>query len=233
MEANINIFLDESGEAAGYKQGSPKTFNIAILCIEDTKPLKHVMKKFQAKLYKAGWPRLIELKASRLFKARFDQSIPQTFKFKTDTRPLLKEILRKLVSLKVEIDYLTVNKAKINDQLRTAPYGILYNYYSGQLLLPRFQKHKDICLFVDARNKEQQPKLKFDGYIQTKAYSEIKSTFNLSIIHVDPSEINYGLRAVDYISWAIFRKFESDDSQFYELIRSKIVGKQEWHYNYK
>lgn len=33
-----------------------------------------------------------------------------------------------------------------------------------------------------------------------------------------------GLQAVDFISWAIFRKYEKGDFEFYELIKDKIIN---------
>jgi len=39
----------------------------------------------------------------------------------------------------------------------------------------------------------------------------------------------YGLLAVDYISWAIYRKFERRDDYFYQLFEHKINHKIEWY----
>jgi hypothetical protein len=36
-----------------------------------------------------------------------------------------------------------------------------------------------------------------------------------------------GLQAVDFISWALFRKLEHEDCEYAEIIRSKIVGEYE------
>ena len=35
-----------------------------------------------------------------------------------------------------------------------------------------------------------------------------------------------GLQAVDFISWAIFRKYERGDFEFYEIIKDKIVDER-------
>jgi len=37
------------------------------------------------------------------------------------------------------------------------------------------------------------------------------------------------LLAVDYISWAIYRKFERRDDYFYQLFEHKINHKIEWY----
>ena len=40
------------------------------------------------------------------------------------------------------------------------------------------------------------------------------------------SYIEKGLQAVDFISWAIFRKYERGDFEFYEIIKDKIVDER-------
>ena len=36
----------------------------------------------------------------------------------------------------------------------------------------------------------------------------------------------WGWKAVDFISWAIFRKYEKDDLTFYNIIKSKIIDER-------
>jgi len=37
-----------------------------------------------------------------------------------------------------------------------------------------------------------------------------------------PSE-EKGLQAVDFVSWAIFRKYEKSDDSYYQIIKRKII----------
>jgi len=52
----------------------------------------------------------------------------------------------------------------------------------------------------------------------------IKNNLNskLQIKHED-SKKDGCLQAVDFISWAIFRKYEHNDPKYYELIKNKIT----------
>lgn len=42
-------------------------------------------------------------------------------------------------------------------------------------------------------------------------------------IQLHASHENKSLQAVDFISWAIFRKYESKNYRFYNIIKTKIV----------
>ncbi|KKR56793.1 MAG: hypothetical protein UT95_C0034G0001, partial [Candidatus Curtissbacteria bacterium GW2011_GWB1_40_28] len=54
--------------------------------------------------------------------------------------------------------------------------------------------------------------------------SQIKNRHktNISIQIKNPFQ-EKSLQAVDFISWAIFRKYEQEDDSYYNLIKSKII----------
>ncbi len=56
----------------------------------------------------------------------------------------------------------------------------------------------------------------------TKEINDIKPLIDLVITHLD-SKNSPPLQAVDFISWAIFRKYEKNDITFYEIIKEKII----------
>ncbi len=45
-------------------------------------------------------------------------------------------------------------------------------------------------------------------------------------IALHKSHENKSLQAVDFISWAIFRKYEKGDYEYYEMIKSKIIDER-------
>ena len=47
-----------------------------------------------------------------------------------------------------------------------------------------------------------------------------KESFHMTL---NASHDEKGLQAVDFVSWAIFRKYESGDYKFYEIIKNKII----------
>jgi hypothetical protein len=225
----VYIFLDESGVSRGFDEKSSKTFNIAIVTIDDQEAIKRVVRAFNKKVIRAGWPREVEIKASELFRAKNNRKIPESFKYKYNSYVLLKEFLQKLSCCKLDIDYITVKKSGIYPHLQEAPYGILYNYFASKILIPKIDRFTEVLVRADQRNKEQHTMLKFEGYIETEAYLNILHSFKLKIEHCD-SRLVYGVRVADFVSWAIFRKYESDDSRFFDLITSKICDRQEWFY---
>lgn len=130
-------------------------------------------------------------------------------------------MLNKLCSCDLEVDYITIRKDRLTDALKAAPYGIIYNYLAGNVLEHRIKTIRDINLVVDAQNKELHSGRHFDGYIETEAYKVSSKLRSLTIQHLD-SATTRCLRAVDYFSWAIFRKYERDDSRFYNILQPKL-----------
>jgi len=232
---DLQIFLDESGQTGGVdKEGSQKTFTITTLSIKsqnDYKKMKNILKRFKGELISNGWPiKIREIKAANIFRIKLDKKIPHAFNQKYSGEKLLKNILEKLSSFPINIDHITVNKENILKRLRNAPYGILYNYYAGKILVPRICNSGLVRLMVDARSKEIPDNNKFDGYIETQAYFNTTEPLKLFISHED-SELNHGIQMVDYFCWAINRKFEFNDSRFIEIIKNKICLHKEWYFD--
>jgi hypothetical protein len=216
----MNIYQDESG-CLGFKQGSSEYFVVAILCPQNNKHLYNVVRKFKGTLIKSGWPKTVEIKAHNLFIASIDPRIPKEYKYKNlPVKPLF-DILTSLSKCDLVIDSIVVLKSKINKDLRTLPYGILFNYYTARVLVDRIVQYDDVHLFVDETNKQTHNLLEFDVYIKNGALLTKKRNFPLEIVHGNSSVI-HGISAVDFVSWAIFRKYESDDTRFFDIIKQKL-----------
>lgn len=63
---------------------------------------------------------------------------------------------------------------------------------------------REVYLFVDQRSKERHSHLHFDGYIETRVFTERTSGMHFLIRHED-SRVVKDLSTADYISWSIFR----------------------------
>ncbi len=159
----MNIFQDESGDL-GFKPGSSKYFIITLLCPENSKHLGNVVRKFKGRLIKLGWPATIEIKATHLHMAKHNNDIPSTYKYKNSPDIPILEFLQRLASLEVEIDAIVINKAKISAGLRTLPYGILYNYYSKNVVVDRIIKYDEARLYIDRTSKQTHKMKHFDEY---------------------------------------------------------------------
>ena len=198
----------------------------------DPVDLKRTLRSFEKKLIRKGWPPREEIKASKLYGSPRNKDIPKSFKYKTDPITPLGEIYSKLSLTPIEVDYISVKKANLTDTLKSAPYGIIYNYLAWKVLGFRLRVSIDVHLIVDARNKEIHNGKHFDGYVETKAFEAYPVPRRLTIQHLNSDE-SFGLRAVDYFSWGIFRKYEFGDDRFYRMFSKKLnrVNCQAWFYS--
>lgn len=216
----MNIYQDESG-CLGFKAGSSKYYVVVLLCTENSKPIGNVIRKFKGSIIKSGWPKDFEIKANHLFQAKYNEKVPKEYKYKDSPEVPIFDILTRLARCDIEIDIIVVLKEKINSNLRTLPHGILLNYYSGQVLIDRIVRYDEVHLYVDETNKQTHSLQPFDGYIKTGALLTKKCNFPFEIVHGNSNVIT-GISAVDFVSWSVFRKYESDDARFFDLIKHKI-----------
>jgi hypothetical protein len=161
--------------------------------------------------------------------ARYDTGIPAQYKYKNDPDAPIMRILKWMASTSIEIDAVVVNKAKIAPNLRTLPYGVLYNYYSKNVLVERITKYDDAKLFIDRTNKQTHKFKRFDDYIYTEALLAKGQFFSFSIEHGD-SNIIRGISAVDFISWGLSRKHEYNDPKFWHLFKHRIVTYKRFYF---
>ena len=63
----------------------------------------------------------------------------------------------------------------------------------------------------------------FFSYITDAMHKRGHKNFKMSLM---ASHDNKCLQAVDFISWAIFRKYERGDYEFYEIIKDKIIDEK-------
>ena len=219
------LFLDESGDCSFSPKTQSKHFVIAILAIDEShvKQIKNRLKRKYARFINNGWSKDIEPKAFNLYR---------NSKFGGDAVAAIIETLVTIPSL--EINYIIVNKEGIESQsFRRSPYGTVYNYFTGILLSEMMFDDGliDIDLIYDQRNKESHKNKHFDEYLETKIYGTALETKIDVSIHIEGAESSsvYGLLAVDYFSWAIYRNFQYNDSRFYDLLKRRLKRRREWY----
>ena len=103
------------------------------------------------------------------------------------------------------------------------------------LIIPIFSstgaQNHNVNIIYDPRNKETHQKKHFREYLETRILGnalENEVDISLSITSEDSSKC-YGLLAVDYFSWSIFRKFEYGDDSYFSLIQDKLKRRREWY----
>lgn len=128
----------------------------------------------------------------------------------------------------LQISYLAINKSKItNESFRNTPYGIGYNFFTGQLISELIFTHGmyKFLLIYDERNKESHPNQSFQQYLQTLIYGkafENNMTVDVKFVGAN-SKVVYGLRAVDFFCWSIYRKITTGDDTFYRIFSDKLL----------
>lgn len=221
------IFLDESGEF-GFSEGSSSHLLIALLDTPDPKRLKNVMRKEKKRLHDLGWPKDLEIKGTNLFSSDRNPNVPRVISENKNHH--IARIITRILSVDVRPNYSIVNKSRIAQNLRNAPYGIAYNFFAGNLLCKLHNRamNFDTTLVVDQRNKETHAHMPFDGYIQTRIITDCNHEHAFEIRH-EESHLWLGLQAVDFISWGLFRLHEHKDKTFSELIKPSIHICDSWY----
>ncbi|MBI2007412.1 MAG: DUF3800 domain-containing protein [Candidatus Blackburnbacteria bacterium] len=202
------IFLDESGDLGfGPTKKNSKYFVITALFTEDKRPIEKVVKKIHTGLRK---------KVKKL-----SGGVLHCHKEKPITR---KRLLRLLNKKKCLIMTIYLNKAKVYTRLQEEKH-ILYNYVVN-ILLDRIMNKKfvnpksGVNLIAERRETNKFLNDNFKNYLNEQVKNVHKLELKVEIR--TPSE-EKALQAVDFASWAIFRKYERGDNSYYRLLKSKII----------
>jgi len=211
------IFLDESGDLGfNPKKDNSKFFIVTILFVPDKKSIEKLVKKTHSELRK---------KVKRL-----SGGVLHAVKEKPATRKML---LGRLGLLKCKVMVIYLNKAKVYSALQDEKH-VLYNYVVN-ILLDRIMtkghldKTKPITLVAAKRETNRFLNSNFKSYLESQIKTNHRITIDVEI--KSPSE-EKALQAVDFASWAIFRKFELRDEVYYLLIK-KIICEESGLFNAK
>ncbi len=203
-----HLYLDESGDLGfDFVNKKPsKFFTMAILVVRGENNLKLIKatkitlrRKFNIKKVKAE-----ELKGSKC---------PFLIK---------KYFYRQLEDVKFGIYSITLNKIKLYERLRKDKERV-YNYVSrlvlDQISFDRAELRVEIII---DKSKTKKNIFEFNQYILRQIKSKFDPKIPLDVYHYD-SKQNFGLQAVDMFCWGIFRKYEDNDLEWYNIFKGKIV----------
>lgn len=202
------ILLDESGDL-GFdfdKKGTTNYFLITFLFCENKRPIEKCVKKTYKTLRK---------------KYKIQGRILHAY----TANPVTRQRLLKCISNKeCSVLLIYLNKRKVYTKLQEEKV-ILYNYVANILLDRIFTKglipiNQEITLIASKRETNVFLNENFKNYLRNQAKNTHK--VNLRIEIKTPFE-DKALQAVDFLSWAIFRKYEYRDKTYYEIIRKKIA----------
>ncbi len=203
------IFLDESGDLGFHtnKKGTSKFFVVTLLFIPDNKRMiEKIVQKTHGEL-------------SRSLKRRV--SVLHAANEKPLTR---KRLLKRLTEKDCFIMTIYLDKRKVFTDMQDEKH-VLYNYianillnrvYDGTVVSPS----KSIELIASRRETNKFLNENFKNYFKQKIGAKQLGITKVSI--KIPGE-EKSLQAVDFVSWAIFRKYENNDDTYYKIVKNKII----------
>jgi len=202
------IFLDESGDL-GFdfkKKKTSRFFVITCLFTENKRSIEKVVIKTHSELKKK-------------YKRRF--GVLHCFKEKPITR---QRLLKRLNEKGCVITTIYLNKRKVYTQLQNEKQ-VFYNYVTNILLDRIYSKRiipvkNEIKLVASKRETNKFLNKNFENYLS----KQVKNRHRINIkIYIKTPFQEKALQAVDFASWAIFRKYEYRDDSYYNIIKNKIV----------
>jgi len=201
------IFMDESGDL-GFdfsKPGATSNFLITFLFAKKKRPIEKCVRKTHAGLRK-----------------RFRKvGVLHAYHEEPTTR---KRLLSCLAEKDCKIMTIRLNKKKVYTRLQDEK-SVLYNYVTNILLDRIFTNRllllsSNVEIVASRRETNRFLNQNFKSYLRSQLAKNHGVTVKISIR--TPSE-EKALQAVDFASWAIFRKYEYGDNAYYNIISGKIV----------
>lgn len=203
------IFLDESGDL-GFdfnKKKTSKFFIVTFLFVKENKSsIEKIVKKVHSELKK---------------KLKRKAGVLHAVNEKPTTR---QRLLKRLADKDCAIMIIYLNKRKVFTKLQDEKQ-VLYNYVTNILLDHVYTKKivpidKEIQLIASRRETNKFLNENFKSYLNT----QIKNRHNGKIkILIKTSYEEKSLQIVDFVSWAIFKKYEYGDDGYYNIIKSSII----------
>lgn len=203
------LFLDESGDLGfDFEDKSPtKHFTVCILATSDRASFLRigtaVRKTLARKLGKPRRQQIHELKGSNTSLA-----------VKTFFWRLIKDC-------RFGIYAVTLNKRRVYENLARDKDRV-YNFIARQVLdrIPFEAADSSIQIVID-RSKSRKERSHFDRYILQQLQGRLDPAIPIRIDHLI-SHATPHLQAVDLFTWGVFRKYEQQDSEWFEVYKEKV-----------
>lgn len=200
MTRDLYIFIDESGDLG--EEGS-NYFVITAIWTEEPSQFDRLLKNMRRHKFRKHLVDVAELKANKSgheLREYLLKKFNETEGAKGHTIILEKK--------KVFSKYLKGNKHK------------LYNYICGVLASTMTFESKHLIVRIDRSKGKQALRDDFDEYVKRKC-TEDDTNRKIEVYH-SWSHAWSGLQIVDFVSWAIFQKFEHGNGYYHKLIEKKI-----------
>ena len=218
------IFIDESGDLEPNKGTS--YFVIGMVCYygKDLSPINRAINAHNRYLWDNGWPKTSEIKATNLYNYKNPKYKVNATNLTINPKLYLQQVYRALNKLDLKAGFLIHEPSKQGPILKCLHKEKIYNFLSKGLYKKCFSLLRDTMdIYVDQRNTTlvrkqkyvdlniQRLNLDYIGYIRNELSFQFSSTRRIDPtieIHFEDSKRVKGLQIVDYLTWAVAKKYE-------------------------
>ncbi|MDE1869682.1 MAG: DUF3800 domain-containing protein [Candidatus Micrarchaeota archaeon] len=191
-----HIFIDESGDLG--KQGA-RYFIISAIVANDPKRIRKIMKRFRERRLKKELRQTNEIKAN------------------SSTPAIRNYILSSLVKCDCEIFAIVADKGKILSKFDKVRDKI-YHYLCALLLDKVALGDGETTIIIDQKDTNKMIKRNFRNYIQMRFHKKARKIKFNQVLSFEEN----GLMVVDFVAWAVNRKWNSNDDSYFNLIKDRI-----------
>lgn len=210
-ENTLYMFIDEGGNF-DFSQRGTKYFTVSCLSEKRPFPSYDLLRKIKYDLIEDG----INIE---YFHASTDKQL---------VRDMVFGIIQNNIG-NIKVDTIIVEKNKTNPSIQQGDkfYCRVFEMLMKWVLRKRVygKSIEKLIIFTDSIPVNKRKKAMEKGVKMTLARLVKEEGLRYHIYH-HQSKSNLNLQVIDYINWAIFRKWESEDDRSYSLIASAIDG--EW-----
>ena len=128
-----------------------------------------------------------------------------------------------------QIYTVALNKKRVLDHLtNTKGRKKLYNYLANFIIEKvKFMSTTSAVTLVVDKCKNKAEIEDFNQYLANQLEGELPLDVPLTVYHED-SMNSFGLQAVDLFCWGVFRKYERQDTQWYDVFKNQIKFETEY-----
>ncbi|MEK6983990.1 MAG: DUF3800 domain-containing protein [Nanoarchaeota archaeon] len=200
MTKEIYIFIDESGDLG---EAGSKYLIITAIWTEKLEIFDRLIKNIRRHKFRKILKKVSEIKAN------------------SSSNKLREYILKKFNEIEdFKGHAIILEKKKVFSKYLKDDKHKLYNYVCGILASTMTFESKHLVIRIDRSKGKQALRDDFDDYIKRKCIVD-NSTRGVEVYH-SWSHSWAGLQIVDFVSWALFQKFEYNNDYYHKLIEKKI-----------
>lgn len=202
----LYLYLDESGDLGFdfFNKRPSRHFCVTVLVIHGIANRKKIASAIK-----------------KTVKRKLKRQKRQELKGSKDSFVVKRYFYQQVESVPFEIYALTLNKRRVYDNL-IAKKDRVYNFIARLVIdqIPLHLATNRITLVID-RSKNKKEIREFNSYIERHLKGRVNPTIAIDIDHHYSHE-DHPIQCADLFSWGIFRKYESDDLEWFNTFRSKI-----------